>query len=203
MPNSWKKNAKYFDTSLGHSTYTIQKNNFRKWKKQNNLKDNLAPFGAELIGEKTYAPPKDYLKYNNSYSIYSSKPLSYEDESNWSKYLKSWKCKMSNQTYRHKGCKPNCGICNPKIHGKFLHGERKHLNKSPKSDFKIKIPVKKTYSNERHYCTICFESKPEHIMVQLACTKGQKNKNYICNKCRNNVYKSEYDTCPLCRKHAI
>lgn len=207
MPNSWKKNAKYFDTSQTHSDYTLKKNDFRRWKKKMKLKDNHPPFNATCKGDKNWVPPTDYLcGYSSFYNQYNFDvtPLSDEDHQNWCLYLKSWKQKMSNQTFRHKGCRPDCRLCNPKLWGlspKF----RKNIDKQVKIDFSIKTKpsIDNSKSKSNFECTICYEKKPEHSVIGLSCTRGQKNKNYVCKKCRKEIYLSEFNTCPLCRKHPI
>ena len=208
MPNGWRKNAKYFDTSMSHMDYTKAKNKFRQWKKKQHLKDNYAPFAAEQISDKVWAPPTDYLcGFSHDMAMWVNEewePISDEDHQNWALYLKAWKRKMSNQTFRHRGCKPNCRICSWKGHGYLTEGERKSVSKKPFIDINIKLPKPKlVISGINNECSICYESKPEHTTVQLHCSKSQKNKYYICVKCRDNIYNSEYNSCPMCRKHAI
>lgn len=207
MPNGWKKNSKYFDPCMTHKEYTEAKSNFRKWKKRNNIKDNYAPFSATQISNKVWVPPTDYLNgYSKDVAEWGVEyhPLSKEDHKVWAFYLKSWKRKMSNGTLRHKGCKPDCRICNPRGHGAIFDGERKSISKKAYIDINLDVIKPKFIpSGITNECCICYDRKPEHITVQLHCAKSQKNKYFVCTKCRDNINTSEFNSCPRCRKHPI
>jgi len=210
MPNGWKKNYKYFDRDLSHKEYKSLNTKFREWKKKTDLYDSLAPMTGESIGYKAWGIPKDVF---NPYIYHSNdnKPLNIDDESNWALYLSRWKEKKSNQTFRHTGCRPDCGICNSyKLysHGVNLTGYRKPKNKKNLMDASIQLPKKKIIKGKykdtcHHICVICYDNKPDNLVTKLNCKSGQDNKNYICHKCRKCVYNSDYNTCPLCREHAI
>ena len=134
MPNGWKKNAKYIDTSKSHNEYCKLKNEFRQWKKMMDLKDNYAPYKATRISDNKWVPPTDYL---NVYNVCYESRLSKSDHIYWCLYLKCWIQKLSNQTYRHRGCRPNCKVYKPNYHGRGLEGDRKFRSKQINIDFKI------------------------------------------------------------------
>jgi len=208
MPGGWKKNYKYFNRDLEHNEYQTLKNNFRIWKKEKKLQDNLQPFGAEYKGLKKFVPPKDTFNGLLYSPLLEQTKLSLEDESKWTLYLSKWKQNKSNQTFRHKGCRPNCGTCySYKLykHGKNVNGNRKYKNFKIFIDNSIKTPKEKCNYNQGPYydCVVCYDKKPNHVMVRLSCGKQHSNNNYICIRCREEIYMSDYNTCPMCRNHSI
>ena len=213
MPNGWKKNFKYFNNDLTHHEYLEQKKNFRQWKKERKLRDNSQPFPGEYKGTKKFVPPKDRFNRDKYFGNDLGQPLSIDEESNWTLYLSKWKEIKSNQTFRHKGCRPNCGVCNGHklySHGKNVNGFRKYKNFKNILDDTIEIPrIPYDYSQGPYLdCVVCYDKKPIHVIIRLSCGKGQTNSNYICTKCRDKIYMTrpecEWDkVCPLCRDHPI
>ena len=176
--------------------------------KKEKLQDNLQPFSAEYKGLKKFAPPKDIFNGLLYPLSLDHTKLSQEEESKWTLYLSKWKQNKSNQTFRHKGCRPNCGACySYKLyrHGKNVNGNRKYKNFKIFLDDNIKPPKEKCNYNQGPYydCVVCYDKKPNHVMIRLSCGKQHSNNNHICTKCREEIYMSDYNTCPMCRNHSI
>tara|TARA_Y100000816_G_C26099278_1_gene582279 strand:- start:945 stop:1952 length:1008 start_codon:yes stop_codon:yes gene_type:complete len=199
MPNSWKKNAKYFNSlDMSHDEYVTKKKKFRKWKKNEGEKGE--PF---IDSQYLFVYPSKYQ--------YEPDSLSENDKSMYSLYISKQHMKKSNSTFRKRGMgnmtRPSHWRKRQKENrNKYTRYARKHDKVYYNIDNYIKTIAKNSTKQkvDTGMCSICCETKSIKELFTVHC-KGKRigsfKKNQdkiICNEC-----KSKVNTCPYCRSHNL
>ena len=210
MPNGWKKNAVYFPKPLDDKEYKKKKNEFRKFKKENEL------YSLNMIGNNTDVH-MDYDFYNKmkrpgahyydeENDIYYR--LDFEEVNNWSLYCKyRFIRNRSNEKYYTNFFQGSCRGCSWYKHfiKHEIRSKRKEIRTNMNKSIVVKTKIKKENTEVTyHECVVCLaDNIPSTKISLITCRRKQENKNYICNTCKKIIRNSDNRKCPMCRKHFI
>lgn len=225
MPNGWKKNAAYVgENANSHQEYLDEKNKFRKWKKNNEVNyfwdiypwyhwgnehwDSLEPRLSERSIQPLFYRKKDNMKWNSFYGKKDNMKWNSKNTENtcYTKFINGKSRVYSNERNSRYSRNVRSDPFN-KRYKKRNHQDKPHTLK--KNYNQVNVSVKKNtktpikFVDISHECVVCLENNWEHRMKKLVCKKRQKNSNYVCKKCAEQISNYGERKCPLCRSHWI